>query len=50
MNQKTAKKLRRLSEKIALQTHLAAEQKGLVLKHGKHTHRVIYQDFKREKK
>ena len=49
MNVKTAKKLRRYSEKLALHTVLAAEQNGLVTRHGKRTAREIYLDLKRGK-
>ena len=49
MNQKTAKKMRRQAERLALHTVLSAEQNGLVLKHGKRTKRTIYLDLKKGK-
>ena len=35
MNSKTAKKLRRRAKRLAMQTALAADEKGLVLRHWK---------------
>jgi hypothetical protein len=49
MNLKTAKKLRRKSEKLALLTHLSASEQGLILKHGPQTTRIIYKDLKKGK-
>jgi hypothetical protein len=49
LNLKTAKKLRRQSEQLALHTVLAAEENGLVLRHGKRTARKIYRDLKKGK-
>jgi hypothetical protein len=46
MNLKTAKKLRRQAERMAVQTVLAAEQKGLYLTYGNRTNRKIYHDLK----
>jgi hypothetical protein len=47
MNQKTAKKLRRRAEKLAMLTHLSASEQGLILKHGPQTTRIIYRDLKK---
>jgi hypothetical protein len=46
MNQKKAKRLRRQADRLALQTALAAEEKGMALRYD-NTRNRIYNDLKK---